>query len=516
MSTKKLTRRDFIRQTTLVVGGAVLAACTPATLTSAPTTPPTTVPVKPTDVPIKPTDVPKPAATVAPTEGPVVLQWWDHQVPLQPLHKKLFATYTKDNPNVSVVETTFNPAEMGKALQLAYPNKQAPDVHTLAGVSLPPSALIKEGWFAPLDPFIDDAWKKLFPDGSFNEGVNVFSGKIYSFPIFTFRQYLNITWYNKKLIADAGLDPAKDFTTWDSVRASVKKITDKGKGQVFGWIEGISFVDRMGQHMLDIASAAGAPGEIDFKTGEYQYATDPFVNGIDWWVSMAKDGSLHPTSTTLDQRNARVRWVAGAGGIFFDGPWNPGSVLAVDKTFMDNLGVLPCPTPSGKPAIIGRGPNEESFWISAQSKNPKHGAGLLKQMISDEYQMGLAEMMDTVPLSTSAVAKANVHPTYVEQTKFFANSVHLDPQPKIRNSLVNDVVAEMKAIHPNLGEIIQGAITGDVKDIKKVLKDFNDGMTKERDRAIKVVLGKGGKISVDDWVFSDWTPGKDYQTKPNA
>jgi multiple sugar transport system substrate-binding protein len=71
----------------------------------------------------------------------------------------------------------------------------------------------------------------------------------------------------------------------------------------------------------------------------------------------------------------------------------------------------------------------------------------------------------------------------------------------------------MKPIHPNLGEIIQGAITGDVKDVKATLKEFNDAMTKERERAIKVVQGKGGKVSVDDWAFSDWTRGQDYTTK---
>ena len=402
---------------------------------------------------------------------------------------------------------------MGKALQLAYPNQQAPDVHTLAGVNFPPAALAKEGWFTPLDDYIDDAWKKSLPAGSLIEGINVFNGKIYSFPIFSFRQYTNVTWYNKQLAADAGVDPVNDFKTWDSMRAAAKKITEKGNGQTFGWIEGISFVDRMATHIIDIASAAGSPGEIDFKTGEYQYATDPFVNSIEWWVAMANDGSLFPASSTLDMRNARARWVTGVACIFFDGPWNPGSVLTTAPDFMDTMGVLPCPTPSGKAGIIGRGPNQGDYWLSAQSKSPQHGAGLMKLLTSQEYQMGLAERQDQPPLDVTAIDNSNAHPTYKEQMKFFAESTRMLPQPQIRNPLVNDVVAEMKDIHPNLGEIIQGAITGDVKDVKKTLQDFNDAKSKERERAVQVVQGKGGKIGMEDWVFADWTPGTDYTTK---
>ncbi len=521
MSKKDLSRRSFIRLSALAASGAVVAACSPVTATpstpAAPTSPAGQAPTMasaPTEAVSQATQAAAP--TQAPAEGEAVLQWWDHYQPLEPLHKKLFEQYSAAHPNVKVEQTVFNPPDLGKALQLAYPNNQAPDVHTLAGVTYPASALIDEGWLAPLDEYIDEEWKGKFPNGSFIEGLNVFGGKVYSFPTFSFLQYTNVTWWNKQLAADAGVNPETDFLSWDSLRASVKKITDKGGGQTFGWIEGIGFVDRMADHMNDIAMAAGSPGPIDFKTGEYQYATDPYVNGIEWWMAMANDGSLFPSSNTLDMRNGRARWVTGVACVFFDGPWNPGAVLTIAPDFADSMGVSPCPTPDGKPGIIGRGPATTNFWLSAQSKAPQHGAGLMKMLISDEYQIGLAERQDQPPLMASAVEKANVHPTYKQQMKFFANSVRLVPQPQVRNSLVNDVNAEMKPIHPNLGEIIQGAISGDVKDVKKALQEFNDATSAERDRAVKVVQGKGGKVSQDDWVFSDWTQGKDYLTKPNA
>jgi multiple sugar transport system substrate-binding protein len=45
-----------------------------------------------------------------------------------------------------------------------------------------------------------------------------------------------------------------------------------------------------------LAKIAGVPGSIDWKTGEYAYASDPYVNAVEFLSSMQKDGSLFPTS----------------------------------------------------------------------------------------------------------------------------------------------------------------------------------------------------------------------------
>jgi len=150
------------------------------------------------------------------------------------LNKTIWANYTKAHPGVRVAYTEYNPPDEGKALQLAYQSKQAPDVHTLAGVSLPVSQLLKDNWFAPIDPYVDQAWKSRFPAGSLLEGLSVFGGKVYSFPIFSFRQHTTLNWYNKQLLSDAGIDPATGLKTWDDFRKTAAAITKKGNGKVYG------------------------------------------------------------------------------------------------------------------------------------------------------------------------------------------------------------------------------------------------------------------------------------------
>ncbi len=82
--------------------------------------------------------------------------------------------------------------------------------------------------------------------------------------------------------------------------------------------------------------------------------------------------------------------------------------------------------------------------------------------------------------------------------------------PQIRNPQVADVITEMKPITPNVGDIIMGAFSGAITDLRGALKTYNDAVTAERARAIAAVQARGGKVSKQDWVFANWDPARDY------
>lgn len=135
-------------------------------------------------------------------------------------------------------------------------------------------------------------------------------------------------------------------------------------------------------------------------------------------------------------------------------------------------------------------------------------------MTTPEYYAELAARMDQPPLDLTALEGADVHPTYQKAIQFFQERVLLAPSPVVRNVAVSDVTAEMAPITPDLGTIVMGAFSGDVADPRAALKQYADAMTAERDRAIKVVQDQGKQVSVDDWVFADWTPDQDYNATP--
>jgi multiple sugar transport system substrate-binding protein len=541
---KRINRRHFLSVTGTLATGAILAACgdntaTPGVTTASATTAASTTAASATTAAASTaagttaagttaagaattaaatTAASATTAAAAPTmpTGAVNLRWWDHYAPLEKVHNDIFANFSKQYSNVKVEHTIYNLPQLGQSLQLAFNSKQAPDVHAIASLNVPTAQLVANNWFVPLDGLVSADFIKRFPEGILLEGLHTFGGKLYSFPLFGFRSSSTLLWFDKQLMADVGGDPENGPKTWEDFRDIASKMTKKGNGQTYGWIQAIQLADRLGTQTTELAMRAGATigqAGINYKTGEYAFHTDGYVQAIEFMLALQKDGSLFPASTSLDARTARARFAAGAGGMNFDGPWSIGVINSTYKDFLPKVNVGQIPAPKGKETnFTFKGPNGGDFWINSQSKNAVVGAKILEQFNTDDYYAKLAEGMDQPPLNLAAVDKANVHPSYKKAMKLFQEGVLLEPSPLVKNPEVAQVQAEMKDIRPNLGEIVQGALSGTVSDWKGALKGLSDKLTAERDRAIKVVQGKGVKVSVDDWIFANWDTTKDYDS----
>jgi multiple sugar transport system substrate-binding protein len=437
-------------------------------------------------------------------QGTSTVQWWDHFQPLLALHDDLIAQYTAAHPEVTVEHQVMNPADMMQSLQLAFRGGQAPDITTIPDSLAVISQLLQSGRFAPLtDAVVLD---KPFQTEALFNGMHIIDGKVYSFPTFSFRWHATALWFHKAMMEAAGYDPEIGAKTWDEISDAARKMTKDGK---YGLLLPLQFTGRMEAHLREMAQLAGGVGPIDWKTGEYAYASDAFVDSVEFLLSFQKDNTLHPASSSLDARQGRVRWAAGEAGMFLDGPWNSGSLLNIDPVALDGIGVQSNPT-NGANGTVHLMPAVGTFWVTSDAKDPENASGLLSLMTSDEFYVALAERMDQPPLDLSAVERANVHPSYKTVIAGYKDSVRLAPEPLIRNPDIAQVYAEMRTISPGIGEIIQGVFAGAVPDVRQVLQDYQDAMTAERDRAIKVATDNGATVSVDDWAFPNWQMGKDF------
>lgn len=439
------------------------------------------------------------------------LTWWDHLAPNSAYEKKVFADFAKEKDGVPVEYTVYDPQKMGQSLQLAWTSRQMPDVFTVVGVQLPASALVAQNWFAPLQ--LDDAHKAMLPQDVLINGKSVFDGKLYSFPISSPRHYDTLTWFNLDLFKKAGLDPQNPPKTYDEFRVAARAI--KSKAGVAGWIAPIQMVGRIQSQIQELAMAAGSPtvNGMDIRTGEYAFHSQPFVDAIEFWLALKQDGVLFPASASLDARNARARWSTGVAGMFMDGQYCIGVLKSSFQQFVDKVGVGSIVVPdASKPISIQTEPAtpDMGFWISSLSKNPEAASRLIAKFAEPEVQVGLAASMNAPPLKPEYLEKADVHSTYRTAVNFFSKQVFIAPDSVVRNPDVAKASGEMKPIKPSLGEIIQGAMTGSLADWKGALKKLSDATTKERDRAIGAVTQKGAKVSVDDWKFPNWQPGKDF------
>ena len=441
-----------------------------------------------------------------------LFQIWHHFGPLNTLIEGIATDYLSANyPDLTYEGTLFSPPDLGPAVQLSYPTGQAPDIHTLTGFDIGRSVLMAEGWFAPLEGNTPAGWIDSLPPEAFIEGNTTYQGVLYTFPLFSFRQHDIAPWFNTQLMEEAGYDPEVGPTTWDEFRDAARKITEAGGGTTFGWIQGHNHIGRNESNLTSLAQLAGAPGQIDWHTGEYVVASQPFLDAMEFMLSLAQDGSLFPGSTTMDTRNARARWVTGVGGLFFDGPWNPGSVTTNFPEFLPLLGVGQVVTPeAGQTPILRRGPGAGEFFISSQSQYPEAAGAILSQFTGEEFQVALAERMDQPPINTEATARADVNPIWAKDVALMAEVTFLEPVPAVRNGNVSQVLARMPEVRPNLGEIVQGALTGDIPDVAAVLQNYQDQLSASRDRAIEEAQAEGVEVSLDDWVFPNWDPNTDY------
>jgi len=448
-------------------------------------------------------------AGTARAQDATVIQWWDIFLPLVPLHEEIWNAYTQEHPEVTVQYALQNDPGMGEALQLAFRSGQAPDVHSLSGLGVPASALYQEGWFAPLGSVAQ--WRTGILADNLFEGVTVFDGQVYSFPTFSTRWNTTSNWFNRPLVEAAGFDPAVGPRTWAEVHEVARAITEGGQGRTYGLIMFLGYPERVGVQLTDLASVAGAPGEIDPRTGAYLYDSEPYVRALEFLLTFQEEGSLHPASLSLDSRQGRTRWAAGEAGMFFDGPWTAGVLRSSYPEVMDTVGVAPVPVPeAGAPAYTYAGPPGGTWWVSSQSEHPEVATDILRRFTSRDYYVGLAEQMDQPPLDLSAVEGADVHPTYRAALGFFQEMVRLAPSPVVKNANVSQVLAEMRDISPGLGEIVQGVFSGALSDYRGALTDYTEQMTAERERALGVVQARGVEVSLDDWVFPNWQPGEDY------
>lgn len=445
------------------------------------------------------------------------LTWWDQFAPIANYEKKVFAAFAKAKGGMPVKYTVQNPQNFPQALQLAFRSKQLPDVFTV-GLQIPPSALHDAGWFAPLE--LDDAVVKAQPAGTFLDGVNRFDGKIYALPIFTFRSHDTALWFNKDLLSKAGLDPQNLQTGYDDVRAAARKIQHSG-GNASGWIAPLNFPQRLTAQITQLAMAGGGPinnDGIDLLTGEYAFHDDSIVNAIEFFRAMKADGVLFPASTGLDARTARARWATGVAGFFMDGSYNMGVLKASFGQFVDKVGVAAIPVPESgtTPQLVNAAGNPGlSFWVAKSSKHAGVASKLISRFGTIEGQVGIAEAMDQPPaLADQVLGKANVEPAWAQAVKNFHDHVFLAPNPTVRNPDVAAALAKFDTVDPDLGTIVQGAVTGQMSNWKQALKKLSDDSTKMRDTAISAAKQKGAKVSADDWKFADWKRGQDYVTKP--
>jgi len=425
----------------------------------------------------------------------------------------LFDSFETDHPGVTVSRTQTNTNDQGRVLTLARQGDGLPDVFTPVGLEYPIARLVSDGWMQSLP--LEESDLRALPANTIFEGITRFDGGIYSFPMFSPKQYNTTTWLNTELLATTDHAP-EDAETWEGFRRVALAAHQKGPGT--GIVLPIGETGWLSAFAGELATTLGGwysgnspvEGGIDPRTGKYELNSDAFVEAIEFLQSLRTDGLVLPGSESLDVLNSRARWATGASAFYWDGPWNPGIVQQNFPDFLDKIGVAHIPSPDAESRAVYRRPASGVFWVSSDTTNLELVAELLTLFATEDYYLQLANAMDQPPINAEVVADSDAIDAYKQAIVNYSEDVFIAPSAVVRNTAVSDVFATMEQPTPDLGNIIQGVLTDQIDDVRATLTEYNDKLNSALEAAISEVASTGVEVSGEDFVFDSWQPKQDF------
>jgi len=458
--------------------------------------------------------IPDPAMSLP--SGNVQFRLMDSDDTKAPFWEAFFEAYQAKHPNIECTYDGLPWNRIEEIAPLGIRNGTAHDVFQLPP-SIPTTQAVAEGWIAPVDDIIPDfaAWKDSFPDGTFVEGVQVFDGKLYSVPLASDRRYYAALHYNTQLMADAGYDPQERRLTWDEYRDAAKKITKNGHGRTYGLVLEIGQPPRLTAIVRYLAASAGLGlvDDIDPTTGEYIYDRDEVANAIELLVALQRDGSVLPGSANLTAPESWPRVARGNAGMVHAGPWVTVQWNTQEPDF--DFGVAEVPMDGSDPKPLGYPKTgTDNVVVFSKSKVKAVAGDVLAFVTSLPGQTAWGKIVGVGNPPIIEAANQAIEESLTPQAKMcqkLADTMVAAPSFLVGNPDIALVNRELKPLSPDFGEIIQAALVGETRDIKGALRDLKDRAMRNRDQAIAAAKSKGAQVSLDDWVFANWDPAKDYR-----
>lgn len=164
----------------------------------------------------------------------------------------------------------------------------------------------------------------------------------------------NVLWFNKQLLADAGIEPAEDYTT-DAFLADMAKLESQGVTPLC-----LGGKDTFGTVQLYQNIMLGAVGDAEWYDIENGYMT----GGPDWESPEARAGSqtfvdvleyADSDAAALSWDQAAMRMAEGKCAFFSMGDWAYGEFLNAGYTDNEDFGYVAYPGTAGKFVLIVEG-----------------------------------------------------------------------------------------------------------------------------------------------------------------
>lgn len=325
------------------------------------------------------------SASVLQAQDPIVITWWNIQTveDQQAVWEQVEADFEAMYPNVDVQRTVLENEAFKSQLVTVMQAGDPPDLFQTWGGG-PLWAFADAGLVRDIAPEMnanDNEWRNSFASagalGLFGRGEAQYGAPFNFGPVGI--------WYNKALMAQAGLDPENPFTTWDEFIAAIEALQAAGitpiavgeseKWPGMFWFAYLALRIGGGEAYASILDGSGA------------FTDEPFVSAYQHIVDLVNMGAFQEGFLGMGYADAAGMLGRGEAAMQLMGTWDP--PVQTDSCgcegLGDNLGWTTFPViegGAGNPTdIYGGG---DGFAVGANAED--EAVELLKYITSYEVQ----------------------------------------------------------------------------------------------------------------------------------
>lgn len=326
--------------------------------------------------------------------------WWNVQDQIS-IFKSFVKEYNESQNNVKVELIMGGSEDKLRAMIAA---GTAPDVVEFDRYMV--AAYAREGLFAPLDSYLPSS---LNPKRDFLPHVvkeATWKGKLYAVPKDTDIRGL---FWNKRLLAEAGLDGNNGPRTWSQLREYAIKLTKKNAN---GKVEQAGFVP-WGGNWYNIAWIWTFGGDYyNYQTGKPMLDTPTNRKALawlgDWAKTIAGPSQLTSIQSHISFAKEKLAMEAAHYGAL------PGWYLLTNPKLQPNIGGGEVPHPDG--GQNGTWSGGMSYVIPGGSRHKKEAAQFIAWLMSPANQLKYYKEIRQLPVSNSVLEKAKELMPAIERT----------------------------------------------------------------------------------------------------
>jgi len=189
-------------------------------------------------------------------------------------------------------------------------------------------------------------------------------------------------WYNKAILAEAGVDIPDDTWTWEDFGTAAKTVSDNLADQgIYGVATGLT-----GGQEGYYNTILQAGGHVLSEDGTQSGYDDPkTIRGLQFWADLIADGSS-PSLQQLSDTPHNAWFTSSKTAFFWSGTWSVSELAAASNTL--DLNVAPLPRDEKQATVIHGVANV----VSANSSNKAAAQAFQAYLGGEEAQTLQAEM----------------------------------------------------------------------------------------------------------------------------